>query len=59
MKLDITEIRWKTLEKYKIEENNDGSITYDFSKASPEEIIEAYRLLNDDDIVEIINEVNN
>ena len=45
MKLDITEIRWKTLEKYKIEENNDGSI--------------AYTLLNDNDIVEVINGVNN
>ena len=54
MKLDITEVAWKTLQKYKISED-----TYDFTNAPLEDIIQAYSLLNDDDEIQVINEVNN
>ena len=54
MKLDITEVAWKTLQKYKISED-----TYDFTNAPLEDIMQAYSLLNDDDEIQVINEVNN
>lgn len=54
MKLDTTEVAWKTLQKYKISEG-----TYDFTNAPLEDIMQVYRLLNDDDEIQIINEVNN
>ena len=54
MKLDTTEVAWKTLQKYKISED-----TYDFTNAPPEDIMQVYSLLNDDDEIQVINELNN
>ena len=40
MKIDITNIKWKRLEKYKVDED-----TYDFKNAPIEDILYLYKLL--------------
>lgn len=57
MKLDLTEVKWKEFEKYKVSEDEYGGISYDFTNATPEEVMRAYNLAGFDDEIQVV--VNN
>lgn len=49
MRFDLTEVGWKAFEKYKVSDDE-----YDFTNAALEDVENAYRLLMDDDEIQVV-----